>query len=122
MVKFEKVLDGVAKFMDKEIYPKMNDWQEVLVRIAEGRIFENRELVKNALVNNGIVRTFGVIDEDGYVDIEGLAADLKKEIQKKTKMKIDIPLFGSMTFLPGDVDNLRNFIVEGTENEDNEAD
>ena len=122
MVKFEKVLDGVAKFMDKEIYPGMNDWQEVLVRIAEGRIFENRELVKNALVNNGIVRTFGVIDEDGYVDIEGLTADLKKEIQKKTKITVEIPMFGSMTFHPGDIDKLRNFIMEGTENEDNEAD
>lgn len=122
MVKFEKVLDGVAKFMDKEIYPKMNDWQEVLVRVAEGRILDNRELVKNALVNNGIVRTFGVIDEDGFVDIERLAADLKKEIQKKTKMKIEIPLFGSMTFLPGDVDKLCKFITEGEKFENNEVD
>lgn len=122
MVKFEKVLDGVAKFMDKEIYPGMNDWQEVLVRVVAGRIFECREVVKKSLVNNGIVRTFGVIDEDGNVDIEGLAADIKKEIQKKTKITVEIPMLGSMTFHPSDVDKLRNFIMEGIENEDNEVD
>lgn len=122
MVKFEKVLDGAAKFMDKEIYPGMNDWQEVLVRIAVGRIFENREVIKNTLVNNGIVRTFGVIDEDGNVDIEGLAEDLKTEIKKKTKITVEIPMFGSMTFHPSDVDKLCKFIMEGKENEDSEAD
>lgn len=117
MVKFEKVLDGAAKFMDKELFPGMNDWQEVLARIAVGRIFENREVIKQSLVNNGIVRTFGVIDEDGNVDIERLATDFKEQIQKKNKISVDVPLLGSITIRPGDVDKLYNFIREGEENE-----
>lgn len=45
-VKFEAVLDGAAKYMDREIYPGMNDWQEVIARVTVGQIFENRAAVK----------------------------------------------------------------------------
>lgn len=116
-VKFEAVLDGMAKFLDKEIYSGMNDWQEILARITVGRVFENREAVKAVIVNNGIIRTFGIVDENGNVDIERLASDMKREIQRKEKLEISIPLFGKITFHPEDVDSLYNMIMEGTENE-----
>lgn len=116
-VKFEAVLDGMAKFIDKEIYSGMNDWQEFLARITVGRVFENKETVKAAVVNNGFIRTFGIVDEDGNVDIERLASDMKREIQRKERLEVSIPLFGKITFHPEDVDNLYNMIMEGTENE-----
>lgn len=116
-VKFEAVLDGMARFLDKEIYSGMNDWQEILARITVGRVFENREAVKAAFVNNGIIRTFGIVDENGNVDIERLASDLKTQIQRKEKLEVSIPLFGKITFHPEDVDDLYNMIMEGTENE-----
>lgn len=122
-VKFEAVLDGAAKFMDKEIYSGMNDWQEVLARVTVGQIFENREAVKAAVVNNGIIRTFGIVDENGDVEIDSLASRLKAEIQRKEKLTVSIPLFGSITFSPSDVDSLyqmitdKNLITEETKNE-----
>lgn len=110
-VKFEAVLDGMAKFMDKEIYSGMNDWQEVLARVTVGQIFENREAVKAVAINNGIIRTFGIIDENGDVEIERLASSLKTEIQRKEKLTFKIPLFGNLTFHPSDVDNLYEMIT-----------
>lgn len=95
----------------------MNDWQEFLARITVGRVFENKETVKTAIVNNGFIRTFGIVDEDGNVDIERLASDMKREIQRKEKLTVSIPLFGTITFHPEDVDSLYNMIMEGTENE-----
>ncbi|MCM1023748.1 MAG: hypothetical protein NC395_06780 [Prevotella sp.] len=124
-VKFEAVLDGTAKFINKEIYPGMNDWQEILARITVGRIFENREAVKSAIVNNGIIRTFGIVDGNGDVDIERLMSDLKTEIQRKEKLEIKVPLFGKLTFYPSDADELYNMITDKkliTEEIENEAD
>lgn len=127
-VKFEAVLDGIAKFLDKEIYSGMNDWQEVIARVTVGQIFENREAVKSAFINNGIIRTFGIVDENGDVEIERLASSLKTEIQRKEKLTFKVPLFGSLTFHPSDVDSLYetitgttliNEITEVTENESN---
>lgn len=113
MLAFEKVLDGIARYIDKEIYTGMNDWQEVMARIAVSRVFDNREHLKNRLVNNGVIRTFGVIDEEGMVDVDGLAADLKKQIEQKGKITVSLPMFGKLTFKAEDVDNLYRTIKEG---------
>ena len=113
MIPFEKVLDGIAKYIDKEVYAGMNDWQEVLARVAVGRVFENRERLKTSLINNGVIRTFAIIDNDGNVDIEKLAEELKREIAKKEKITIAIPVFGKLIFKASDVDVLYATIKEG---------
>lgn len=116
---FETVLDGIAKFIDKNVYTGMNDWQELIARIFVGRIFNARGDLKSALVNNGFIRTFGIIDENGNIDVDGLARDVKEEIKRKGKITINVPMFGLMTFVPEDVDNLYNMIGEVSENESN---
>ncbi|MDE5576181.1 MAG: hypothetical protein K2J11_02170 [Oscillospiraceae bacterium] len=127
-VKFEAVLDGAAKFLDKEVYPGMNDWQQIIARMFVGRIFNSREAIKAAVVNNGFIRTFGIVDENGDVDIESLATDLKTEMQRKEKLTFTIPLYGNLTFRPSDVDSLyemitgKNLITETMEVPGNETD
>lgn len=114
MIAFEKVLDGIAKYIDREVIAVgMNEWQELLARVAVGRIFNNREQLKARLINSGWIRTFGVIDEDGMVDIDGLAEDLKKQIEQKGKISVSIPVFGKLTFKASDVDVLQRMIKEG---------
>lgn len=127
-VKFESILDGIARFMDKEIYPGLNDWQEVIARVSVGAIFENRAAAKESFINNGLIRTFGIINESGEVEVDRIACSLKREIQRKEKLSFKIPLFGNLTLHPADVDtlyemitgtNLINEITEVTENENN---
>ena len=114
MVAFEKVLEGIVKYIDREIFPQpnMNEWQEVLARIAVSRIYGNREALKTKLINNSFIRTFGVIDDEGMVDIDSLAEDLKKQIEEKGKLTVSIPVLGKLTFKASDVDVLRNTIKE----------
>lgn len=113
LYKFEKVVDGIAKWIDSEMYPKMNDVQELVARMFVGRVMVNSEHIKKALEDNGIVRTFGIIDSDGMVDVDSLVADLKREISRKGKLSIYIPMFGKMTFVPSDVDELYRHITTG---------
>jgi hypothetical protein len=103
---FEKVIDGLARWIDDEIFPKMNDVQELIARMFIGRVVENTENIKKSFVENGIIRTFGVVDSDGMVDVDALVADLKREIARKGKIVIHIPMFGKITFVPEDIDGL----------------
>lgn len=112
MVRFDSVIRGITKYMDRNVYAGMSDWQEVLARTAVGVALGSEERLKETLVNNGIVKTFCLIDSSGNVDIERVASALKAEIQRKEKLTIKLPIFGTFTFLPGDVDELMRTIME----------
>jgi hypothetical protein len=109
-VKFETVLDGLNRYIDKEIYGNLNDLQEILARLTVGRINQNSEAIKTALINNGFVRTMCIIDSDGMVDIETILQEVKREVERKGTLQVEIPMVGKLTFCPADVDVLRDQI------------
>lgn len=112
-VPFDRILDGVVRFMNEEIVPGMNDWQEIAARIAIGRIYETKENLQAQLAASGLVRAFGIMDSAGNVDAEKLLTELRRELERKKKMQLSVPGFGKFTFTPEDVDKLRRFILEG---------
>jgi hypothetical protein len=110
---FDRVISGIIKYLDREIYIGMNDWQEMLARIAVSRVIGNKDHLKEMIVSNPFVRTFNIIDEDGIVDVDGLMRDLKEQIAQKGKIEISIPMFGKFVFNSSDVDKLHKTIMEG---------
>lgn len=111
-VKFEKILDGVNRFIDSEIYGHLNDLQEVLARIVVGRVNSSAENIKAALMSNGILMTLCLIDSDGMVEIDRLMNDIRKEVDRKGCIEFSVPMIGKMKFTSRDVEVLRSFIVE----------
>lgn len=112
--KFEDIIHGISKYINDEIYPGMNDWQELFARVAVGRFLDNETALKETIVNNGFIKTFGIMDTEGMFEIDALMHDIKKEISKKGKMEFHIPMFGKLIFKPEDVDVLYKTIT-GTE-------
>ena len=84
----------------------MNSLQEIGARLIVGRIIGNPEVLKQNLANNGFVKTLAIMDSEGNVDLEPIMKDLKREIEKKGKLVIEIPMFGKMTFVPADIDDI----------------
>ena len=111
-MRFEKVVNGILKYLDSEIYTGMNDWQEVLSRVAVARMIRNEDGIKELLCGNSFVRTFAIMDEDGDVDIENLLNDIREQIEKKGKITISLPLLGKFSFNASDVDKLHRMIME----------
>jgi hypothetical protein len=111
-VPFNRVLDGAAEFIERDIMPNMTDWQEIAARIALGRVFDNRDAIKNYFVNTGYLRTFALIDEDGNVDIDRLIADLKREIERKGTLEVNLKIFGKLRFDSSDADKLHRIITQ----------
>ena len=110
-VKFESVIDGINRYLDKEIYGNLNDLQEFLARLAVGRINQNAEFIKNALMTNGLAKTLCIVDSEGMVDVESLCQDIKKEIDRKGSIQVEIPMIGKLTFKAVDVDVLKDLII-----------
>lgn len=113
MVEFNRVIDGLARYLNNNFYSKLNDWQEIVARLAVGRIIGNPETLKQSLAANGIVRTFAVMDSEGNVDLEPIMRDLKREIERKGKITFEIPMFGKISFLPQDIDEIYREITGG---------
>ena len=110
---FDRVLNGVVKYLDREVYVGMNDWQEMLARIAVSRVVGNRDVLRETIVANPFVKTFGIVDENGDVDVDGLIRDIKEQIERKGKFEVIIPMFGKFIFTSADVDKLYRTITEG---------
>lgn len=110
-MKLDRVLNGVARYLDKEIYAGMNDWQEILARMAVSRILDDKNI--ESLMNNPYMKTFAISDAEGNIDVDGLYRDLKRLVQAKGKVEITLPMFGKFTFAESDVDCLYSCIVGG---------
>jgi hypothetical protein len=110
-VRFETVVDGINRYIDKEVYKNLNGVQELVARIVVGRINSNTESIKNVLMNNGLAKTLCIIDSDGMVDVDVLLADIRREIERQGSLQVDIPMIGKLTFHADDVDVLHNEIM-----------
>lgn len=125
MVEFNQAIDGLLKYANKNIFPNMIPAQRMAVRMLLGMSLDKIEKIKPALINNGFIKTFEIINSDGKVDIDFVCKHLKNEIEKEGKVTIkmpiiEIPLLGeinllgnSMTFTVADVDELYNDITGG---------
>jgi hypothetical protein len=113
MVEFNRVIDGLARYLNKNFYSNLNDFQEVIARIAVGRIIGNPEALKQSLQANPFVRTFAIFDSEGNIDLEPIMRDLKREIERKGKLTVEIPMFGKISFLPQDIDEIYREITGG---------
>ena len=109
-MEFEKVLNGVVKYIDKEIIKGLNPWQEVLARVSMARVISNSASLKESLSKNAILKTFAISDENGNIDVDGLVADLKKIISEKGCLELNLPLFGNFKFVASDVDTIHSYI------------
>lgn len=107
---FEKVLNGIKKYIDKEIFASMTDWQKVIAGIALSRITGNSEKFKNILMSNPVARAMAIIDDEGNVDVDGLMNDIRDQIRTKGKIEFSVPLFGNFKFTESDVDKLHSTI------------
>lgn len=113
MYSVDKIINGLSRYIDKNIYTGMNDVQELVARIVVGRAIQNSGAIKEALTSNGFIRTFGFIDADGMVDVDILAQDIKREVSRKGCLELNIPMFGKMKFTAEDVDDIKRCIAEG---------
>lgn len=113
MVSIDKIEKGVAAYMDSEIMPQLPNGgiEKVLAGTALSLVIRRSGTILEGYRNNQVVRMLGIMDEEGNVDVDVLAEELKKNITSDG-VKIEIPIIGKMTFHKEDVDKLHEYITE----------
>ena len=111
-VHIKKVLPRLVKFIRKEMFPAMVEWQEFIANIAISGITEDVDKLASQLTGNIAFKTILCIDDEGNVDLDRLIKRVETEMSQRGKLKISIPLMPKYTFAASDVENLKRILQE----------
>jgi hypothetical protein len=109
-MKYNKVIEGLIRYVDDEILPKMNDNQQTGYVIA-CEILQD-DTTKEKLSGNMLIRSFLSMDKSGDINVDRLFNHLKASVQRKGSLVLNVPLYGKMTFVESDIDKIYNIIKE----------
>lgn len=99
----DQVSRGVAHFYDTEVRPSLSGWKAIAYGVAIGRIASNMPSLIEQYAP--ILATLGLL-KDGMIDVDGLAAELKQQMERNGG-ELTVPIIGdTFTFKPADVDTL----------------
>lgn len=111
MVRMDQVQRGIARYLDEEFTAKLGGWQKWVFGAASAMFLENFSTTAQRVRDNEMVKTFGVFDEAGNVDVEKLYRYFKAQAEK-SPVTFTIPLIGPVTMNAQDVDRLYACITQ----------
>lgn len=108
-MELSRVITGLERYIDNEIYNGMNENQQTIYLLAVGALQEN---AMDVLGSNAILRSMLSISREGDVDLDRLHKLLQVAVRKREKLTLNIPMFGKMTFNEADISNMIRTIKE----------
>lgn len=108
MYEYNKVINGIATFIDEEILTSINGWQKWVLGSGIGIALSDAEELFNSLKNNELIKMLKIVDGD-KVNVDKIHKELKKQA-KKSSVTFNIPMIGTLTLKEEDVDKLKEII------------
>lgn len=110
MVTLTQVQQGLTRYVDTELMPKISGWQKWVFGATVSVSLSKISNIFNALKNNSFVKMLEVIDENGNVDIDTIYREFHKQAQSGA-ITFDIPVINMpLTLNSGDVDKIYHFV------------
>lgn len=113
MVTLAQVQNGIVKYLDTEITPKIPGWQKWVFGAAVGISISKISNIFTALKEHPFVKMLDVIDENDNIDIDSIYQEFRRQSQKGA-ITFDVPIIGMpITLNTTDVDKLYQMIKGG---------
>ena len=109
MYDYNKVINGIAKYIDVEIVEKIQGWKKWVIGSGIGMALSNSTEIFNRLKGNEFVKTFNIIDKNDKINVDMIYKEMKKQA-KKSSATFDVPMLGAVTLNEHDVDKIYEFI------------
>lgn len=114
MATIAQIERGAVNFIDGEIAPKIpvnvpNGQLKKIAAVA-GAAYAVRNGLRKA-VSNPALAAIGAVDENGNIDVAGMAEAVTAQIPD-SGFKVTVPILGDLTFFREDVERLKTYIEE----------
>lgn len=111
-ISFENVELGIAEYLDKELlsqYPN-NSYHRVLIGMGLSLVLKQKLNDIRELLQNDTVKSVGIVDADGNIDVD-LLRDTLKEQMTNEGIRYENKFIGAITFTKEDVDVLYKYLT-----------
>lgn len=112
MYEYNKVINGIAKYIDSEIVDKITGWKKWVVGSGVGIALSNSSNIFNQIKDNDFVKMLNIIDKDNKIDVDKIYKEMKKQARKGA-VTFDVPMIGAITLNEQDVEKMYEFIKNG---------
>jgi len=112
MVSIDKIQRGAARYLDAEIMPKAEGKDKWIISAAGTLYLARLPALIQALKSKEAIALLGIISEDGMsVDLDAIMSSIKPAA-RQAPATIKIPFGGAISFTEGDIDILKNYIMQ----------
>lgn len=108
MVEYEKVMEAIAKFIDKEITPKIPSWKGWMFGVGSGIALNRMNEIYSTIKDNEMIKALGIIDGN-KINVDVIYDELIKQADKGP-INIELGFLGTLKLSRKDVDVLYNYI------------
>lgn len=112
MVTLNQVQNGIARYIDTELVPKIDGWQKWVFGAMASTALAKATNIFNRLKGNEFIKMLEIIDENDMIDIDTLYHEFAKQAQKGA-ITFTVPAIGPLTLNATDVDKIYQAIKEG---------
>ena len=112
MIPYNQVVNGVTKYIDSEILPKVEGLSKIVVGVVLAGAVKKGDALVEQIKAIPIVKMIGIVDDENRVDIETIYEELKEQVAKEP-LHMELPGVGKVTFTHEDVDKLYSHIMGG---------
>ena len=108
-VTVDRIAEGVATYIDRELVPKVPGIRKWVLGMSGA--YAIKMVQDKVAENKNLLTSIGIMSEDGMVDIDTLAANMKRSAQENGAVTEHFPMLGDITFDSGDVEKLYTYII-----------
>lgn len=110
MVSMAQIENGLTRFIDNELAPKIpadgpNGGLKRLGFLVGATYMLHKQMPS-------VLKTMGAVDQNGDVDMEGLMTTVKK-FMPESGLRVQVPVVNELVFYPSDVEQIRSYIMGG---------
>ena len=112
MIPYNQVVNGVTRYIDNEIVPKVEGLSKIAVGIMLAGAVNRGDSIIVQIKAIPVVKMIGIVDDENRVDIETIYEELKKQVEREP-ISMVLPGVGKVTFNHDDIDKMYSHIMGG---------
>jgi hypothetical protein len=111
MTELNRVTNGISKYLDTDITPKLSGWQKWAFSAAATAYLAHAPAIVSKARGIKALEPLQLFDDNNSIDIEKIYKYIRPAAEKDSAV-IDIPIIGRLTLNVNDVDRIYSCIMQ----------